>query len=172
MNASKFAYAALILLGVALLAVIIRLNMPSAGSGIAFDTLPENAGTSTASNSSTTTVNQNDSNTADLQVTDVKAGTGAEAVSGKEVTVHYVGTLDNGTKFDSSRDRGTPFTFDLGAGQVIRGWDAGVVGMKVGGIRKLTIPAELAYGDRAVGSIPAGSTLHFEIELLAVEDAQ
>ena len=160
-------------LGVALLAVVIRLVfMPSTPSGIDFDPLPENA-SSTESSTNTPTTSSMDQNNAvsGLQTTDVKVGTGAEAVSGKEITVHYVGTLDDGTKFDSSRDRGTPFTFDLGAGQVIQGWDQGFAGMKVGGVRKLVIPAELGYGQNAVGSIPAGSTLHFEVELLAVEDA-
>ncbi len=156
----------MILIGVALLAVIVRINMKPASSGIELDPLPENAATSTPTSTPST---MNDTNAAGLEKTDVKVGTGAEAVSGKTVSVHYVGTLDDGTKFDSSRDRGAPFTFPLGAGQVIRGWDLGVVGMKVGGVRKLVIPASLAYGDRAVGSIPAGSTLHFEVELLGVE---
>lgn len=167
MNASKIASAALILLGVALVAVIVRLSMPAPKSGVSFDQLPENVASSTLTTSTTNTMNGNATN--GLQVDDVKVGTGAEAVSGQEVTVHYVGTLDDGTKFDSSRDRGTPFTFNLGAGQVIKGWDLGVAGMKVGGVRKLTIPADLAYGDRAIGSIPAGSTLHFEVELLGVK---
>jgi len=103
-----------------------------------------------------------------MTIEDIKTGTGVTAESGKMVTVHYVGTLTNGTKFDSSRDRGTPFTFDLGAGQVIEGWDKGVAGMKVGGVRKLTIPPDLGYGNRAIGSIPANSTLVFEVELLKV----
>lgn len=170
MNASKFATAALILLGVGLIAVIIRLNLPDAGSGVSFETLPENQ-ISTSTSSTTNTVNNDNAsdNTAQLQVTNVKVGTGDEAVAGKEVTVHYVGTLEDGTKFDSSRDRGTPFTFNLGAGQVIKGWDAGVAGMKVGGVRRLVIPAALGYGDRANGSIPANSTLLFEVELLGVK---
>lgn len=104
-----------------------------------------------------------------LEVTDLSVGTGAEATKGKLVSVHYVGTLENGTKFDSSRDRGTPFEFTLGAGQVIKGWDQGVAGMKVGGKRKLVIPADLAYGNRAIGNIPANSTLVFEVELLGVK---
>ncbi|MBZ4332277.1 FKBP-type peptidyl-prolyl cis-trans isomerase [Corallococcus interemptor] len=104
-----------------------------------------------------------------LGVEDVKVGTGAEAVSGKRVTVHYVGTLTDGKKFDSSRDRGQGFTFPLGAGHVIQGWDQGVAGMKVGGIRKLTIPPELGYGSRgAAGVIPPNATLLFEVELLDV----
>ncbi len=105
-----------------------------------------------------------------MKIEDVKVGTGAEAVSGKKVTVHYTGTLENGTKFDSSKDHGAPFSFNLGAGEVIQGWDQGVVGMKIGGVRKLTIPSELGYG--AYGSppvIPANATLLFEIELLGVE---
>lgn len=105
---------------------------------------------------------------AGLQIEDLKIGTGAEAVAGKNVDVHYTGTLTNGQKFDSSKDRGEPFTFALGAGQVIQGWDKGVAGMKEGGVRKLTIPPELAYGSRQVGPIPANSTLIFEVELLKV----
>lgn len=105
----------------------------------------------------------------DLQIEDIKVGTGVEAKAGQHVTVHYVGTLTNGSKFDSSRDRGKGFGFQLGAGQVIKGWDLGVAGMKVGGVRKLTIPAPLAYGDRGFPPvIPPGSTLVFEVELLGV----
>jgi FKBP-type peptidyl-prolyl cis-trans isomerase len=105
----------------------------------------------------------------ELVVEDLKVGTGAEAVAGKKVTVNYKGTLTSGVQFDSSYDRGIPFDFVLGAGGVIQGWDEGVAGMKVGGKRKLTIPASLGYGARAVGSIPANSTLIFEVELLKVE---
>jgi FKBP-type peptidyl-prolyl cis-trans isomerase len=105
----------------------------------------------------------------DLQIEDIKQGDGAEAAAGQRVTVHYVGTLTNGSKFDSSRDRGKGFSFDLGKGQVIKGWDRGVAGMKVGGVRKLTIPPDLAYGDRGFPPvIPPGSTLVFEVELLGV----
>jgi FKBP-type peptidyl-prolyl cis-trans isomerase len=105
-----------------------------------------------------------------LQVDDKKIGTGAEAVAGKRVTVHYVGTLTDGAKFDSSRDRGQGFSFRLGAGEVIQGWDQGVAGMKVGGLRKLTIPPELGYGSRGFpGAIPPNSTLIFEVELLDVK---
>ena len=104
-----------------------------------------------------------------LQIDDVKVGSGTEATAGKSVTVHYVGTLTNGKKFDSSRDRGRGFTFTLGAGEVIKGWDQGVAGMKVGGVRKLTIPPELGYGARGFPPvIPPNSTLIFEVELLAV----
>jgi FKBP-type peptidyl-prolyl cis-trans isomerase len=104
-----------------------------------------------------------------VEMVDSVVGKGAEAVSGKSVTVHYTGTLKDGTKFDSSVDRKEPFTFALGAGQVIKGWEQGIVGMKVGGKRKLTIPAELAYGANAVGAIPANSTLIFDVELLEVK---
>lgn len=105
-----------------------------------------------------------------LQIEDIREGTGAEAKAGQRVTVHYVGTLTNGNKFDSSRDRGQGFTFGLGAKQVIRGWDEGVAGMKVGGIRKLTIPPDLAYGARGFPPvIPPNSTLVFEVELLDVK---
>ena len=105
----------------------------------------------------------------DLKIENIKEGTGAEAVNGKQVSVHYTGTLTDGKKFDSSVDRGQPFKFVLGAGQVIRGWDLGVAGMKVGGKRKLTIPPELGYGARGAGAvIPPGATLVFEVELLAV----
>jgi FKBP-type peptidyl-prolyl cis-trans isomerase len=104
-----------------------------------------------------------------LQIENLREGTGAEASAGKNVTVHYVGTLTNGTKFDSSRDRGQGFSFKLGAGQVIKGWDQGVAGMRIGGLRKLTIPPELAYGARGFPPvIPPNSTLVFEVELLAV----
>ena len=99
---------------------------------------------------------------------DLVVGTGATAATGDTVTVNYVGTLTNGTKFDSSYDRGQPFTFRLGAGQVIAGWDQGVVGMRVGGKRRLTIPPSLGYGGQANGPIPANSTLIFEIELLSI----
>lgn len=104
-----------------------------------------------------------------LQYEDTVVGTGVEAVAGKTVEVHYTGTLTNGTKFDSSHDRNKPFSFRLGAGQVIKGWDEGVAGMKIGGKRKLVIPANLAYGNRAVGGvIPANATLEFVVELLKV----
>jgi FKBP-type peptidyl-prolyl cis-trans isomerase len=106
----------------------------------------------------------------DLTIEDQKPGTGAEARAGNTVTVHYVGTLTDGKKFDSSRDRGKGFTFKLGAGQVIQGWDQGVAGMKVGQVRRLTIPPELAYGAKGFPPvIPPNSTLVFEVELLEVK---
>ncbi len=101
---------------------------------------------------------------------DIVVGTGAEAVAGKTVTVNYVGMLPDGTVFDASAKHGQPFSFALGAGQVIKGWDLGVAGMKVGGKRQLIIPADLAYGNQAVGGvIPANATLIFDIELLDVK---
>ncbi len=105
-----------------------------------------------------------------LKYEDVKVGEGTEAKAGKTVRVHYTGTLTNGKQFDSSVGRG-PFEFKLGAGEVIKGWDEGVAGMKVGGKRKLTIPANLAYGDRNVGNglIPPNSILLFDVELLGVK---
>ncbi len=122
------------------------------------------------------TMNQGQSTITELQKQDAKAGTGADAAAGKAVTVHYTGWLydaakpdKKGQKFDSSRDRNEPFTFRLGAGEVIRGWDEGVAGMKVGGQRTLTIPPDLGYGRRgAGGAIPPNATLVFDVELLAV----
>ncbi|MEK7550849.1 MAG: FKBP-type peptidyl-prolyl cis-trans isomerase [Patescibacteria group bacterium] len=109
-------------------------------------------------------------NVEELKTEDLTFGTGDEAISGKKVTVHYTGALIDGTKFDSSIDRGTPFTFTLGVGEVIRGWDQGVVGMKVGGKRKLTIPSSLGYGETGSGdTIPANASLIFDVELLKVE---
>lgn len=105
-----------------------------------------------------------------LKIEDLKVGSGAEAIEGKRVSVNYIGTLINGTKFDSSYDRNQPFGFNLGAGEVIKGWDQGVAGMKVGGKRRLTIPPELGYGAQGAGSlIPPNATLVFEVELLKVE---
>jgi FKBP-type peptidyl-prolyl cis-trans isomerase len=105
-----------------------------------------------------------------LKYVDLKVGEGAEAAPGNAVTVHYTGWLENGTKFDSSLDRQEPFTFRLGAQEVIEGWDQGVAGMKVGGKRKLTIPPDLGYGDQGAGdAIPPGSTLIFEVQLLGIE---
>jgi FKBP-type peptidyl-prolyl cis-trans isomerase FkpA len=118
--------------------------------------------------------NPHDPTAPGLQIDDTVPGTGAEAVAGQPVTVHYTGWLHDpaapngrGKKFDSSKDRGEPFEFDLGAGRVIQGWDQGVQGMKVGGTRVLTIPPELGYGARGAGGvIPPNATLVFEVELL------
>jgi FKBP-type peptidyl-prolyl cis-trans isomerase FkpA len=105
-----------------------------------------------------------------LVIEEITVGTGAEAAAGQRVTVHYTGWLTDGRKFDSSKDRDDPFVFPLGAGRVIRGWDEGVQGMKVGGTRKLTIPPALGYGARGAGGvIPPDATLVFEVELLATD---
>jgi FKBP-type peptidyl-prolyl cis-trans isomerase len=103
-----------------------------------------------------------------LVIDDLVIGTGATAAVGDTVTVNYVGTLTNGVKFDSSYDRGQPYPFRIGAGQVIAGWDQGVPGMKVGGKRRLTIPPSLAYGSQGNGPIPPNATLVFEIELMSI----
>src|SRR5688500_5719607 len=122
-------------------------------------------------------VNQNSFSRYEMKVTDVTVGTGAEAVAGKRVSVHYTGWLydeaapdHHGKKFDSSRDRGQPFNFALGAGSVIKGWDQGVAGMKVGGKRTLLLPPEFGYGSRGAGGvIPPNATLVFDVELLGVK---
>ncbi len=105
----------------------------------------------------------------ELIIEDLTVGDGATATAGQSVLVHYTGWLTDGTKFDSSVDRGEPFEFNLGRGQVIPGWDQGVAGMQIGGKRKLTIPPELGYGSRGAGGvIPPNATLVFDVELLAV----
>ena len=105
-----------------------------------------------------------------LQYEDQQEGTGVAAKAGDTVEVHYTGTLNDGKKFDSSRDRNRPFAFKLGAGQVIKGWDEGVAGMKVGGKRKLVIPSDLGYGPRGYpGAIPPNAELTFEVELLKIK---
>lgn len=102
-----------------------------------------------------------------LQYVDLAIGSGHEAHAGETAIVHYTGTLTDGKKFDSSKDRNSPFSFRLGAGQVIKGWDEGVEGMKIGGIRKLVIPPQLGYGSRGAGAaVPPNATLIFEVELL------
>lgn len=110
----------------------------------------------------------------DLQITDESTGTGETAERGDTVTVHYVGALTNGTVFDNSRSRGAEgLTFQLGAGQVIQGWDQGLIGMKEGGKRRLVIPPQLAYGEQGIGNvIPPNATLVFEVELVNVQKAQ
>lgn len=124
----------------------------------------------TTSPENTMNPNQSSTPSAGLKIEDEKIGTGDVAVPGKKVTVNYLGTLTDGKKFDSSYDRNEPFTFNLGAGEVIKGWDGGVAGMKVGGKRKLTISPELGYGEAgAPPVIPGNAILIFEIELLKVE---
>lgn len=134
--------------------------------------------TETATVEATKTTSQEESNLtrpmsknlSSLKIDDLKLGKGIAAEKGKKLTVHYTGWLKNGKKFDSSLDRGTPFSFSLGSAQVIKGWDQGLIGMKVGGKRKLTIPPQLGYGEAGAGEIiPSNSTLVFEVELLKVE---
>jgi FKBP-type peptidyl-prolyl cis-trans isomerase len=104
----------------------------------------------------------------ELKTEDTKVGTGAEAKTGDSVTVHYTGYLTDGKKFESSKDSGQPFTLTLGEGKVIPGWEQGIPGMKVGGIRRLTIPAELGYGAQGSGPIPPNATIVFDVELMAI----
>lgn len=106
--------------------------------------------------------------TNELKIEEVKAGEGAEAKAGDFVRVHYTGTLTSGKQFDSSRDRFEPIEFQLGMGEVIKGWDQGIAGMKIGGQRKLTIPPSLGYGKRDMGVIPPDSTLLFDVELVEI----
>ncbi len=123
----------------------------------------------TSGGTSSTSNTQVSAPVTELKIEDLKVGTGAEAKPGQQVSVHYTGWLTDGKKFDSSLDRGQPFKFMLGAGQVIQGWDKGVAGMKVGGKRKLTIPPQMGYGERGAGGmIPPNATLVFEVELLGV----
>ncbi len=127
----------------------------------------------------TETAPQTQAPTEKVTAEDTKPGTGEDAVAGSEITVHYTGTLKDGTKFDSSKDRNEPFKFTLGKGSVIKGWEIGIGGdaamgitaMKKGGVRKLTIPASFGYGAQAVGAIPANSELFFEVELIDVKPA-
>ncbi len=132
-----------------------------AGSGVYF--LPQNK------NQAVEPQNNNQPNVEELKIEDIKVGTGGEAKAGDRVSVHYVGTFADGRKFDSSRDRSEAFEFVLGAGGVIKGWDQGVAGMKVGGLRKLAVPPELGYGPNDYGPIPGNSTLYFEVELLGIK---
>ena len=117
----------------------------------------------------TTTANVAPTSSEKVKTEDITVGTGKEVSTGDTVVIHYTGTLQNGTKFDSSYDRNEPFETKIGVGQVIKGWDIGVVGMKVGGKRKLTIPPSLGYGSQEVGSIPPNSTLLFDVELIDVK---
>ncbi len=151
-------YLALSILGVAVLAVIGYLIFSS--NTVKSDEMKKSQTTS----SQGTVPNQTQ-----LKVEDSVIGTGKQVKKGDTVVIHYKGTLTDGSTFDSSYTRGTPFETQIGVGQVIQGWDEGVVGMKVGGKRKLTIPPELGYGSRAVGPIPANSTLIFEVELIDVQ---
>lgn len=112
----------------------------------------------------------NQESSSELIIEDLLVGTGPSSTAGDTLSVHYTGTLEDGTVFDSSLDRSAPFEFVIGQGYVIPGWDQGMLGMQVGGKRKLTIPSDLAYGDRGIpGAIPGGATLIFEVELLEIK---
>lgn len=132
------------------------------------NTPAESAEVTTARTLGASTQNQVVSLPSGLQYIDVQTGEGAAAKAGDRVVVHYTGWLTNGAKFDSSLDRGTPFDFLLGARNVIQGWDEGVAGMKVGGVRKLIIPSRLGYGPSQVGPIPPNSILIFEVKLIKI----
>ena len=127
-----------------------------------------NTNNNTMPNNNNNNTDNSNNNVAELQIEALKEGTGEPAKAGDKVSVHYTGTLEDGTKFDSSVDRGAPFPFTLGAGEVIQGWEKGVLGMKVGEKRKLVIPPALGYGSYANGPIPANSTLIFEVELISI----
>ncbi len=146
------------------------------GGFLSQQALAKKAAHKKTSTTTTTTTSEETSSTkaqtsaSGLKIEDVKKGTGKTAKSGDTVSVHYKGTLTDGTKFDSSYDRGQPFSFHLGAGEVIKGWDEGVKGMQIGGKRKLTIPADMGYGARGAGKvIPPNATLLFDVELLEIQ---
>jgi len=124
--------------------------------------------TQTDNTADETVTKQEDNTISETQTETIKEGTGEEAKVGDTVSMHYVGTLTDGTQFDSSRDRGTPFQFTIGRGMVIKGWEKGIPGMKVGEIRKLTIPSNEGYGAGGRGAIPPNATLIFEVELLEI----
>jgi FKBP-type peptidyl-prolyl cis-trans isomerase FkpA len=157
-----------IAVGTALAIVVLFLLLSGSFSSLFNMSAPTQSAstTDTSANSASATDTGNQS----LTVQDTLIGTGTEAKAGNLVTVNYIGTLTDGTKFDSSFDHGQPFQFTLGTGQVIPGWDQGIVGMKVGGIRHLVIPPSLAYGARGVPpAIPPNATLVFDVELLKVQ---
>ena len=142
-------------------------SAPPTGSGAA--TTPPSGG-ATGGSMSAAPAGQEVTMPSGLKYQDVKVGDGAVAEQGSAVTVDYTGWLTDGTKFDSSKDHGQPFQFQIGAGQVIRGWDEGVKGMRVGGVRRLTIPPDLGYGAQGAGGvIPPNATLVFEVELHGVK---
>jgi len=144
---------------------IVLFVLPNINKNRQLDTENPQKNMETASSSSTTS-----SDVKELKIEDLKIGEGVEVKSGDVVSIHYRGTFLDGKVFDSSYDRGQPFETKIGIGQVIKGWDEGVVGMKVGGKRKLTIPPDKAYGEQGIpGDIPPNSTLVFEVELLGIK---
>ncbi|HBG06698.1 MAG: peptidylprolyl isomerase [Geobacteraceae bacterium GWC2_58_44] len=149
---------------IVLLLLVVAISIPACSQKEAKPTPDKAAQTQAASSGAVNTASG-------LSYTDLVQGSGAAPTSGKSVTVHYTGWLEDGKKFDSSVDRGEPFAFRIGAGEVIPGWDEGVMSMRVGGKRKLVIPAQLGYGAAGAGGvIPPNATLIFEVELLAVAD--
>ncbi len=140
-------------------------------AGIIFTIVSRNENMSQQdSTNKVTSTNTTASPSAGLKIEDLKVGTGSAVKAGDTIKIHYLGTLENGKKFDSSYDRGEPFQTQIGVGQVIKGWDQGVIGMQIGGKRKLTIPSDLAYGERGAGGvIPPNATLIFELELLEIK---
>ena len=126
-------------------------------------------GTNQQEKSMTDTTDTAQQTTGELKIEDITVGEGQEVKSGDTVVMHYTGTLTDGTKFDSSLDRGQPFETQIGVGRVIQGWDEGVPGMKVGGKRRLTIPPHMGYGEQGIGDIPPNATLIFEVELLEIK---
>lgn len=161
---------------IALIAAVGLLVISQTSSSTPTSTPPSTDTTSSNANSSVLCATQppalagiKDEDVKELKTEDKMIGTGAEATTGKHVVMNYIGRLTNGTKFDASCDRGQTFDFDLGAGRVIQGWDQGIVGMKVGGIRRLIIPSSLGYGPSGQGPIPPNAALIFDVELIAIQ---
>ena len=161
----------------AVVLVVVRFNADFFAQNDAFDLETQGAVVAVSQNENTAEELENtlkDASASDgtlvkLVIDDVRIGSGAEVKEGDSITVHYVGTTQSGVKFDSSYERGKPYTWTVGAGTVIAGWEQGLPGMKVGGQRILVIPAEMAYGNRQVGAIPPNSPLVFSVELLKIE---
>ena len=172
MNTTKFSWMSLVgyiaLITIVTIGIVYVLNYSSKETVVNATSTPKEvvAESSPKSDNKIVDTKKMQEDVTELKIEDLVVGTGVEAVSGKLISVHYTGTLTNGTKFDSSVDRGAPFEFTLGIGEVIQGWDKGFAGMKFGGKRKLIIPSSMGYGDMGSGPIPPKATLIFEVELL------